>query len=142
MWYRDRNGTRRFREPCEGPHCNEGCPEMFILNELTSDSWLPSSKVAMVLIVVGVALFCITMKVVFVVWLWRLEWKQQLHLGLLGDESYTTDIETALQVRVQGCVDTSSLPPFPLSPPFPAPPPSSTPSPHTKLNEQGAQEAQ
>lgn len=72
---------------------------MFILNELTSNSWLPSSKVAMVLIVVGVALFCITMKVVFVLWLWRLEWKQQLYLGSLGNEAYTADIETALQVR-------------------------------------------
>lgn len=48
---------------------------------------------------VGVALFCISMKVVFVLWLWRLEWKQQLYLGLLGDEAYTADIETALQVR-------------------------------------------
>lgn len=72
---------------------------MFILNELTSNSWMPSTQVVLVLIVVGVAFFCFCMKVVFVLWLWRLEWKQQLYLGLLGDETYTADLETALQVR-------------------------------------------
>lgn len=71
---------------------------MFIPEELDSDSWLPSTKVVLVLVILGVAVLCICLKVVFVLWLWRLEWKQQLYLGLLGDESYTADIETALQV--------------------------------------------
>ena len=89
-----------LRDNCQGPHCNDICPEMFILGELDSNSYLPSSKVMLVLVVVGVAVFCILMKMIFVVWLWRLEWKQQLYLWSLGNESYTADIETALQVSV------------------------------------------
>lgn len=73
---------------------------MLLLEEFDPDSWLPSSKVVLVLVIVGVAVCCVCLKVVFVVWLWRLEWRQQLYLGLLGDESYTADIETALQVSV------------------------------------------
>ncbi len=101
QWYSmDGNQTKlpSFRDSCQGPHCNDACPEMFVLGEPNSNSWLPSSKVMLVLVVVGVAVLCILMKVVFVVWMWRLEWKQQLYLWSLGNESYTADIETALQV--------------------------------------------
>ena len=72
---------------------------MFVLDELVSNLWKESGKVIMIMIAVGVAVVCVVMKIVFTFWLWKLEWKQQLYLGLLGDESSTSDIETALQVK-------------------------------------------
>lgn len=99
-WYKTTDGNPvRITDNCQGPHCNDACPEMFILDDINSNSWLPSLKVILVLIILCVASACICAKVVFMVWLWRLEWKQQLYLGLLGDESYTADIEHALQVK-------------------------------------------
>ena len=99
-WYQNQNKALKFHDSCQGPHCNNECPEMFILDELQSDNWLPGIKVLLVLVVIGVVIACVVVKVIFLLWLWKLEWKQQLYLGLLGDESYTTDIETALQVYV------------------------------------------
>lgn len=99
VWLQNRgNTTFQFRDSCQGPHCNDACPEMFVLDELISNDWPASGKAIFILIVVGVALFCAMMKMFFVVWLWRLEWKQQLYLGLLGDESHISSIETALHV--------------------------------------------
>ncbi len=100
-WYTLKsNTTLHYRDECQGPHCNNACPEMFILDDLVSDIWRTTAKGFIILIVVGVALFCVTIKVIFTLWLWKLEWRQHLYLGLLGDESRTCDIETALQVRL------------------------------------------
>lgn len=115
-WYthvhssRTRNGNFQFRDTCQGPHCNDACPEEFILGELTSNSWNHSIKILISLIVVVLALICIIFKAGFVVWLWRLEWLQRDFLYQLGDESYS-DIETALEVStiMQNKIVTISL---------------------------------
>jgi len=110
QWYPVKfNQTLHFRDGCQGPHCNDACPEMFVLNDLESDIWKEGSKGILIVIIVGIALVCLVLKAVFTLWLWRMEYYQQLYLGLLGDESRTTDIETALHVSAVKNLALSSL---------------------------------
>lgn len=106
-WYQNKdkgNVTFRFRDNCQGPHCNDACPELFILGELEHNTWNPSLNVFITLLVCGTAALCIILKIAFALWLCSLEWRQKQYLDQLGKESITY-LETALQVhRWRKCV--------------------------------------
>ena len=95
-----------FRDSCQGPHCNDACPEMFLLGELNHNIWSSSVHVFLSLLVGGTAILCIVLKVTFTLWVCGMEWKQKQYLDQLGSESITY-LETALQVS--GYVNIASM---------------------------------
>ena len=52
-----------FRDKCIGPHCNEECPDELLLERQTAESWSLGSKIAISLVVVGIAVMCLLGKV-------------------------------------------------------------------------------
>lgn len=65
-WYR--NATKSgemlvFRDSCYAPHCNNQCPEEFVLQELHANSWSKWRRVVVSLVVISIALVCLAMKV-------------------------------------------------------------------------------
>ena len=76
--------------------CNDRCPDRLELGDLTSNNWPLWSKIIITVFVVSLAVFCIIAKLVFVVWLFWLEKKQDAYLEQLeGDE----EEDNVLKVR-------------------------------------------
>ena len=95
---------------CVGPYCNRQCPESFTLGELTSNNWPPWAKILIVSIVLGIAVFALLMKVVFVIWLYVLERKQDSYLDSLDNSD---DVESSISdSHLQVCDPLSSCQSF------------------------------
>ena len=65
-WYWNMSDTDEgvgFRDMCSGPHCNNNCPEMFILEREGTDVWSSGAKITIAVIVVAIAIICLLMKV-------------------------------------------------------------------------------
>lgn len=98
IWFEHPLATQgfEFRDDCTGLYCNEQCPEMFILDELTSNNWSDAAKIILVLILLGIVAMCVVLKAMFMLWRYRLEKKQ--HLYLVSLDSDLEKNETRLQV--------------------------------------------
>ena len=84
---------KQFLDSCEGPYCNEQCPESFTLGELTSNNWPIGVKIVIAAVIVAIGMVCMFMKSLFKVWLFWLEKKQDnyldsLDIDLEAGESY------------------------------------------------------
>ena len=73
------------------------CPEEFNLGSLTSNNWATVGKAAVAIVIVGVTILCLIMKLIFGLWLCRLNWKQNAYLDTL--EKDLEEAEDQLQVR-------------------------------------------
>ena len=65
-WYWNVSDTDEgvgFRDMCSGPHCNNNCPERFILEREGAHVWSTGAKITIAVIVVAIALICLLMKV-------------------------------------------------------------------------------
>lgn len=72
------------------------CPDRLELGELTSDNWPLWSKIVIAVLVIGVAVVCMVVKVMFMVWVCWLERKQDAYLDSLEGDEEQRDV---LQVR-------------------------------------------
>jgi len=87
-----------------GPYCNRECPETFLLGELTSNNWPFWGKILVVSIVMGIGVLAVFMKVLFKIWLFVLERKQQSYLDSLSSDD-EVDVESSLSdSHLQVCV--------------------------------------
>ena len=76
QWYSNRTVPVYFRDTCNGPHCNDQCPETFSLGKLNSNNWHPVAKCVIVGIVLLVMILCVILKLGFDIWLRILNKKQ------------------------------------------------------------------
>eukprot|EP00731_Ephydatia_muelleri_P033355 Em0028g30a len=75
-----------YKDICSGPHCNSMCPETIILGTQLLDIWSPPVHVLLLVLVLGVALFCLLAKASFWLWYLRIDLKQRGYLrGLLNN---------------------------------------------------------
>ena len=90
-WYNNlsQSDQKQFLDSCEGPYCNEECPESFTLGELTSNNWPIGVKIVIAIIIVAIGMVCMFMKFLFKIWLFWLEKKQDNYL-----DSLDVDLET------------------------------------------------
>ena len=72
-----------------GVLCNSQCPDKLQLGELTSNNWHTGTKVFIALLIIGLAVVCIIVKVVFRLWLFQLEKKQEEYLKQFSDDNDT-----------------------------------------------------
>ena len=99
QWYASASPSSRgfrFFDTCQGPYCNDMCPDEFLLGELTSNNWPLWAKLVIACSVVLIAMVCLVMKTLFAVWLYRLESGQDAYLQSLDDNP---EDEAALAVR-------------------------------------------
>lgn len=75
----------RFTDACQGPYCNENCPDEFVLIGITSNNWPKWAKMLLIAITLVIPISCIIMKGLFVIWLFILERKQLAYLNSLHD---------------------------------------------------------
>eukprot|EP00731_Ephydatia_muelleri_P033327 Em0028g2a len=88
QWYPNRYSSTivTIRDICSGPHCNSMCPETIILGTQLLDIWSPPVHVLLLVLVLGVALFCLLAKASFWLWYLRIDLKQRGYLrGLLNN---------------------------------------------------------
>ncbi|KAL5474832.1 hypothetical protein EMCRGX_G026851 [Ephydatia muelleri] len=88
QWYPNRYSSTivTIRDSCSGPHCNSMCPETIILGTQLLDIWSPPVHVLLLVLVLGVALFCLLAKASFWLWYLRIDLKQRGYLrGLLNN---------------------------------------------------------
>lgn len=83
-WYHS-SGRKRYLDVCQGPYCNEECPDEFVLLGVTSDNWPGWVKFLIIVLTVAVPIVCIATKGLFVAWLFMLERKQLAYLNSLYD---------------------------------------------------------
>lgn len=57
------NGTIRYLDRCEGPHCNQNCPEAVVLGELTP-YWTAHSQYLIVFLILLLVTSSIVMKII------------------------------------------------------------------------------
>lgn len=74
-----------------GVLCNAECPDELMLGQLTSNNWHLSVKILIAVLIIGLALLCVMMKITFVLWLYRLEKKQNDYLESVDEELECTD---------------------------------------------------
>ena len=110
-WYLVKNTSRtspyQFRANCQGPYCYDRCPDSIDLSSLMSNNWHPGAKVAIAVVIIGIAAICLLMKMLFVIWLFWLERKQDAYL-----DSLEVDLENDegvlqvchLHVHVHACL--------------------------------------
>ena len=91
---------------CAGPYCNEQCPEQFTLGEITTNDFPLYAKIIVAMLIVGLAVACLVMKLVFHLWIVHLEHKY----GLFLDKLREGDSLDRLQVCVRVCVCLVCLP--------------------------------
>ena len=84
--------------PDAGVLCNSQCPSELRLGELVSNSWHLGVKVAIAVLVSGLAVACVAVKLWFCFWILRLEKKQRDYLESLSKEQLTPT-HVALQVN-------------------------------------------
>ena len=102
IWYHAilPNEGKRFLDNCQGPFCNEKCPNSFSLGMLTSNNWSVQVKITLAAVVVGIGVACLLMKFLFKLWLYRLEKKQDDYLEQL--EGHLQNCDSHLEVRKNG----------------------------------------
>lgn len=61
------------------------------MGELTSDNWHIAVKILLAILINSLTILCVLMKIVFVLWLSRLEKKQADYLNSLDEEFECTD---------------------------------------------------
>ena len=83
-WYHS-NETKRFTSTCQGPYCTGECPDSFIIIPLTSNNWPGLVKFLIIAVSFTISMACIFMKMLFVLWLFKLERKQLAYLNSLKD---------------------------------------------------------
>ena len=90
----------QFLDFCQGPYCNEQCPDEFILGELTSNNWPVWAKLTISTAILSIGVVCLIMKILFYLWLYRLEKKQDDYLESLDMGLEEADEgQTQLMVR-------------------------------------------
>ena len=77
-----------------GVLCNDECPDTLLLGELTSNNWHLGVKILIAVLINGIALLCVVMKITFVLWLSRLEKKQNGYIESADEELECTDSAT------------------------------------------------
>ena len=82
----------------QGILCNSQCPDELRLGELTSNNWHTGVKIFIAVLIAGLAALTVLGKIVFCLWLLRLEKKQRDYLKSLKPERNTQDNNT-LQVK-------------------------------------------
>lgn len=82
----------------QGVLCNSQCPDELRLGELTSNNWHMGIKIFISVLIIGLAVLCVVIKIVFILWLILLEKKQGNYLTSLDDELESTD-NTMLPVQ-------------------------------------------
>ena len=96
MWYNS-DSSMRYVDTCQGPYCNEECPDEFILLQITSNNWPQWAKFFIITVSVLIPIVCIVFKGLFVAWVFVLERKQLAYLKAFYDME--SGIESKLQVR-------------------------------------------
>lgn len=76
-------GVVRYRDSCDGPHCNPNCPEKIILGVLTS-YWNFDYQAVVLAAVVGVSGASVLVKLVLQLFSWYSEYRQTRYLRWLG----------------------------------------------------------
>ena len=97
IWYHSSNTTFQFLDTCQGPYCNNMCPDRFVLGELTSNNWPLWAKITISSAVVGTALLCLLGKILFAIWIYQLDKKQDDYLESLDQQLQVAET-SALQV--------------------------------------------
>lgn len=80
------------------------CPDQLLLGELTSNNWHLGVKILIAVLINSIALLCVVMKITFVLWLSRLEKKQNNYLESLDEELECTDSATHPVQKLCACV--------------------------------------
>ena len=109
MWYSQGLEPLAFRDMCQGPLCNQGCPETFELGSLTSNNWPTWSKIFIAGLIVGIGVAAMIMKAIFVLWLLWIEKNQKQYLTSL-EGNFIGEDHSKLQVCYRYlCVGRGSL---------------------------------
>ncbi len=58
------------------PYCNSMCPDRFVVGELTSNNWPVWAKITIASAIIGIALLCLLGKMLFALWMYWLDKKQ------------------------------------------------------------------
>lgn len=107
-WYEDRNSTFEFRDACVGPYCNDQCPEIFTLGELTSNNWPIWGKSLIAGVVVVIVVCMLLTKISFVIWLFCLERKQNAYLeqldGNIESSQSSLNLEVSPSISISFCL--------------------------------------
>ena len=72
------------------------CPDRFMVGELTSNNWPVWAKITIASAIIGIALLCLLGKILFALWMYQLDKKQDEYLESLDQQLQTA--ETSLQV--------------------------------------------
>ena len=81
-----------------GMLCNNQCPDELLVGRLTSNSWSLGAKISITILVVGMAVACMMVKLIYIIWQFWLEQKQDTYLNFL--EKNTEDQKTMLVVNI------------------------------------------
>ena len=108
-WYENRNSTFEFRDVCVGPYCNNQCPEIFTLGELTSDNWPIWGKILIISVVVAIVVCMLFMKTLFVIWLYCVERKQNAYLDKLQNNIESSQSSLNLEVGSSVCLSVQNF---------------------------------
>ena len=107
QWYPNRySSVVTIRDSCSGPRCNPMCPEQIDLGASSGNIWPTSSKIALLVIVGAIGVLCVLVKLVFVVWVICLEYRQDVYLEQLLEG---TDVDVKLKVCMVVCTYTAGL---------------------------------
>ena len=66
-----------------GVLCNRQCPDKLLLGELTSNNWHIGVKIFIVILIIGIATICTIVKLMFTIWLHKMEKKMNDYLHSL-----------------------------------------------------------
>ena len=96
-WYPNRYSSSvvTIRDDCTGPHCNSMCPERFMLGGPSKDTWPTASKIVILTIVGTIGVLCVLVKLIFLIWVQCLEYRQDVYLENLLQR---TDLDEKLKV--------------------------------------------
>ena len=96
QWYPNRYTTVvTITDSCSGPHCNSMCPELFALESPSQNTWPASAKTALLATVGAIGIMCVAGKLIFMMWVQLLEFRQDTYLERLLME---TDVDEKLKV--------------------------------------------
>ena len=101
QWYESDNYSQQFdfRDGCDGPYCNEQCPETFKLGIL-GPTWPLALKVVIAAAVVIIGFTCVFLKCCFKIWLLWLENKQNKYLESLDNNLEEGSSHLAVSIMV------------------------------------------
>eukprot|EP00731_Ephydatia_muelleri_P033340 Em0028g15a len=95
QWYPNRYTTVvTITDSCSGPHCNSMCPELFALESPSQNTWPASAKTALLATVGAIGIMCVAGKLIFMMWVQLLEFRQDTYLERLLME---TDVDEKLK---------------------------------------------